>query len=297
MVDFVAGIDGGGTKTSLICADLQGKELFRKTFSAFNINSVGKDNFLLLLNDICDTFDSVGRCVSLCVGAAGVSNEEMKNITEGVFKERGVKKYTLVGDHIIALEGAHEGKSGLAVIAGTGSICFGKGKDGKVERAGGWGHIIGDAGSAYSLGRDLFSQCAKELDGYASNSILPALLKEKFGLSSREEIINYVYSGDKTRVADVAPLVDIAFKEGDGAAIEIIRRNALELVLATCAVAKQLNLEECSVALFGGLIDKDTPLRKEYIKALAKQNGKLKCILPKRTAVEGALLIALRERS
>ena len=70
----------------------------------------------------------------------------MIEIISEVLREYNVENFFLVGDHVIALEGAHDGGPGIAVISGTGSICFGKRPDGKIERAGGWGHIIGDAG-------------------------------------------------------------------------------------------------------------------------------------------------------
>lgn len=291
-MDFFAGIDGGGTKTSLLCRDMDGRVLLSRRFGAFNLNSIGRDAFVAMMNDIADALNELGMCRYLCIGAAGVSNEQMRIAVSDVLESRNLADYMLVGDHVIALEGAHAGAPGLAVIAGTGSICFGKGTDGFIERTGGWGHLIGDDGSAYALGRDVFRECAKAIDGYGRRTMLVELLQEKFGLSSRSDIIEYVYSGDKTRIADVSMIVDNAYLAGDEVAHEIVSRNATALSDAVLGVAKKLGLSVADVALLGGLIDKETPFRSEFVAVLRKKNKDLRCIDPKLSAVEGAVLLA-----
>lgn len=291
-MDFVAGIDGGGTKTLLLCKDLEGRVLLSRRFKAFNLNSIGRDAFAAMMCDIADTLNGLGNCRYLCIGAAGVSNKQMCSIVGEVLKRKKLNDYLLVGDHVIALEGALEGAPGLAVIAGTGSICFGKDSNGNIERTGGWGHLIGDEGSAYALGRDAFKECAKAMDGYGRRTMLAELLQDRFGLSSRSDIIEYVYSGDKTRIADVSIIVDIAYLAGDEVAHEIVSRNAEALSDAVLGVAKKLELTVADVALLGGLIDKDTPFRTEFVAVLEKRNTYLRCIDPKLSAVEGAVLLA-----
>ena len=293
-MEFVVGIDGGGTKTAVIVADLNGNEIASRRFGPSNINSIGSDLFSSLLKDIVCYIKSFGTCRSLCLGLSGVSNQNMVDLVNKVFSESNIDNYSLVGDHIIALEGAHEGKSGIAVIAGTGSICFGKGLNGEIERTGGWGHLIGDAGSAYGVGRDIFAYCAKALDGYGEKTILTSLLASEFNLNSREDIISYVYGSDKSKVAAISRLVDIAYEQNDTVAIEIVKKNADELAYATDGVAKKLALETTDVALFGGIIEKDTPFRLEFIKSLSKINKNLHCIHPKKNASQGAVMIALK---
>ena len=293
-MELVVGIDGGGTKTAVVIADLEGNEIASKKFGPSNINSIGVDAFCNLMEEISDYINGFGLCRSLCLGISGVSNKTMVDSVDKVFSAAGIDNYSLVGDHIIALEGAHEGKSGIAVIAGTGSICFGKDLDGRIERTGGWGHLIGDSGSAYGIGRDIFSFCAKAMDGYGEKTILTQLLSSEFNLDSREEIIGYVYGSDKSKVAAVSRLVDIAYKQNDPVAIEIVRRNAEDLAFATDGVAKKLSLDSSDVALFGGMIEKDTPFRSEFSKALSRINKNLNCIHPKRNASQGAVMIALK---
>ena len=192
-MDFIAGIDGGGTKTTILIGETNGNVIDKVKLGAFNSNSIKEEGFRALIDEVISVLNKYGRCLYLTIGAAGVSNSLMRSICEEKFANANIP-FELVGDHIIALEGAHNGGPGLAVIAGTGSICFGKGENGVIERTGGWGHIIGDEGSAYALGRDIVKYVARDLDGYGKKTVLTTLLAEKFGLSSREEIIKYIYS-------------------------------------------------------------------------------------------------------
>ena len=293
-MEFVAGIDGGGTKTTLLCWSTKGDKKKKKTFGAFNINSIGEDAFKLLLNEISAELSSLGKCLHLVIGAAGISNNRMSAIADEVFSGFNIP-YTLVGDHVIALEGAHEGKEGLAVIAGTGSICFGKGSDGTIERTGGWGHIIGDEGSAYALGRDSLKAIAEDIDGCGGKTVLRALVSARHGLETREDIIRFVYNGDKADIASIAPCVDIAYRDGDDVAIKIVRENAMLLAYQMQAVLKKLDLKHAYAAFFGGLIDKDTPFRMELIKALEDINAGIEYRKPMHNAATGAVMLALKK--
>ncbi len=290
-MDYIAGLDGGGTKTTLICSDLDGNRLLTKKFGAFNLNSIGTESFERLLLEICHELNNLGNCLSFCIGAAGISNENMQRIIDQILAANKINNYQLVGDHIIALEGAHCGNPGLAVIAGTGSICFGKGSDGSIERTGGWGHLIGDDGSAYGIGRDIFKECAKTLDGYGKETILVSLLADRFSLHNRKEIIEYVYSGDKSAIADVAVIIDEAHKAGDKTAMRIVSENAEALSESIIGVARKLKLDKANIALFGGLIDKATPFRDVLMK-LVYEKSNLSFSSPKLNAAEGAVLLA-----
>ena len=151
---FTAGIDGGGTKTTVECRDAQGAVLCRKTFGAFNLNSIGEDAFRGLLAEITGFFSGLGGCGALCIGAAGVSNSRVRELTAEAVGQAGIRRWRLAGDHETALYGALAGGPGCALIAGTGSICCGRNAAGGFARAGGWGHLIDDGGSGYALGRD-----------------------------------------------------------------------------------------------------------------------------------------------
>ena len=295
-MDFIAGIDGGGTKTTILIGETNGNVIDKVKLGAFNINSIKEEGFRALIDEVISVLNKYGRCLYLTIGAAGVSNSLMRSICEEKFANANIP-FELVGDHIIALEGAHNGGPGLAVIAGTGSICFGKGENGVIERTGGWGHIIGDEGSAYALGRDAIKAVIAQMDCTGPETLLTDYLADERKLSSREEIIKYVYGGDKTALASLAVLVDRAYEEGDAAAAEILRENAVKLAGQIQSVHALSGLDKAPVAFLGGLIDKDTPFRRALLAAMKESDTGLYYRAALHPAVMGAAMLALKAMS
>lgn len=290
--DFVCGLDGGGTKTSAICCTLQGKEISRRVFGPFNLNSIGIQAFEEVLNDLITFLNETGNCRALCIGAAGITNSHISECVKGVLDKTGIP-YCLMGDFEIAHTGALDGKEGIILIAGTGSVCYGKNRDGRAAMAGGWGHLIGDAGSGYGIGRDALSAVARLYDGYGEPTVLKDMLAGEYGLDTPEKIVSYVYSYDKSAIAALSRLVDKAFSKGDSVATQIIRSNAESLAQIVKAVASRLGFSSCDVALLGGLMENKTPLKEELKRLMAEDAPCLHCISPLHSAAEGAVLEAL----
>ena len=290
--DFVCGVDGGGTKTTAICCSPDGKEIARRVFGPFNLNSIGTQAFESILNELVSFLDETGYCRALCIGAAGITNNRVPECAEAVLGKTGIP-YKLMGDFEIAHTGALDGKEGIILIAGTGSVCYGKNSVGSTAMAGGWGHLIGDAGSGYGIGRDALSAVARMYDGYGEPTILKDLLAQEMKLDTAEKIVSYVYSNDKSAVAALSPIVDKAYAMGDAVATQIIRSNAKALVQLVKAVASSLDFNSCDVALLGGLMEHETALRKEFEKLMSENDYGLRCIRPLRSAAEGAVMEAL----
>ncbi len=289
---FIAGIDGGGTKTRVCCCDVQGQTLSEKTFSAFNFNSIGAERFAALLTEITAYLQSVGTCTALCIGTAGISNGTMSAMIDKALDQAGITRRKLVGDHVIALHGALDGQPGIALIAGTGSICFGISPEGEEVRSGGWGHLIGDEGSGYALGRDALSAVAHAWDGYGTPTLLTGLLAETYGLDSQSKIVSYVYAGDKSRVAALSRLVEQAAAAGDEVALSIIQANGDKLAQQAEAVYHRLHMREAPLAMLGGMLENKTLLRSAFIHAMGQRCPLVHCIDPKHDACTGAVMMA-----
>lgn len=151
---FVVGIDGGGTKTRVAVCASDGTLLHRETLGAFNLSAIGEDGFRRRVGEILTLCGDMRACGALCVGGAGASGAAMGEILRAELAAHGfARKLLLCGDHEIALAGAMQ-TPGCVLIAGTGSICYGKNAAGEHFRCGGGGHIIDDPGSGYALGRD-----------------------------------------------------------------------------------------------------------------------------------------------
>jgi N-acetylglucosamine kinase-like BadF-type ATPase len=179
---------------------------------------------------------------------------------------------------------------GVAVISGTGSICFGKNAEGRTARSGGFGHIIDDGGSGYALGRDVLSGAVRCIDGRAKDSgILRAVCDRLEG--GPEKIVPFVYSPgtDKSAIAKFSHIALSLAERGDPEAATILARGAEELYALVAAVQENLGLPQCPIALLGGLIAEDNA----YRRIVAEKLGALGTVIaPAHNALWGAAQMA-----
>ena len=259
---YIAGIDGGGTHTRIELRDMENRLVCRGDFGPFNLNAIGEGAFRSLLREVFTWCGGMESCARLCIGAAGISNPKVGQILEEELKRAGFAgHWKLCGDQEIALRGAMDGP-GLVVIAGTGSICFGKTAAGETARSGGYGHLIDDGGSGYALGRAVFASAVRAVDGRVTDSgILPAVCR-RLGCGP-ENIVPFVYSPetDKAAIAGFSAVALELAAKGDPEAVDILRREARELWLLAEAVQRRLGMPNCRIALLGGLLTEENPYR------------------------------------
>lgn len=291
-MEFVAGIDGGGTKTIVICSDLNGKILAEQKFGPFNVNSIGKEGLAALMEEICGFLRKMGQCLALCIGAAGCSNPAMQEVVREAVQKAKIADWRLVGDHEIALCGALEGKPGICLGVGTGTFCFGKNKKGESAWIGGWGHLLGDEGSGYALGRDGLRAVTREWDGYGEATTLTQAAEKEMQIDTHQKMVAYVYGNDKSTVAAFSRTVEREAAAGDRVANEILRENAALLIRQAKAAAKRLEMETGEVALIGGLVENDTVFRKFLLEEASKCMPGFTCVSPRQNAAVGAVIMA-----
>ena len=267
---FIAGIDGGGTHTRLELRDMENNLIRREEFGPFNLNAIGEAAFHDLLKEVFAACGDMAMCRSICFGAAGISNPLVKQIIEEELNASGFAgKWYLCGDQEIALRGAMD-TPGVVVIAGTGSICFGKNAEGKSARSGGYGHLIDDGGSGYALGRDVLNTAVRAVDGRGNSwGILNGVYAHINGCVP-SDIVSFVYSPD-TEKADIAKLAPVALRQaelGDWEAWRILERGAGELYEMVKAVQQRLGLKGCRIALLGGLLAGENVYREAVVQKL-----------------------------
>ena len=197
---YVAGWDGGGSKTAAVCLDLAGAQLMRESFGPLNPNGTESS---AIERTIRSTLGAMGKlpgglsaCRYLTVGAAGVSNPKAAYLISSLIRKSGYKgPLDIVGDHEILLHGA-VGREGAVLIAGTGSICIGRNASGRTHRSGGLGYLIGDEGSGYWIGLKILSAAARSLDGRGPETLMTPRLLEALQCGSLKDIIGRIYDGD-----------------------------------------------------------------------------------------------------
>lgn len=300
MGEYVLGIDGGGTKTAVCVADLQGKVLHTFKTGAININGESvesaEENLVSILSEAGMRFGGLDSCKSMCIGAAGISNVEMRHLMEDAPRKAGYAGRLLVtGDYRTALYGALSIPVGIILIAGTGSICYGRNAEGKEHRTGGFGYLIDDDGSGYAIGRDMLTSVVRAYDGRREKTALTPMILEHLGVTTIEEIVKFVYRRDanKREIAALAPILTIAYAAGDSAAVEIVDKSCNELFQLVCPAVERLGLGSCSLAMSGSILQKDENIRSGFTARVASKYPGIRCTAPENDAAYGAMLMAL----
>jgi N-acetylglucosamine kinase-like BadF-type ATPase len=177
---------------------------------------------------------------------------------------------TMTNDAELALGGLPN-RVGVAMVAGTGSICFGQNAAGKQARAGGWGHIFSDEGSGYGIAVDALRAFAAEHDGIGPETTLTQRLIEHWKIEDPFTIINRVYDS-KTTKGDIASMSRIVVEEaaeGDEVSRRILEQGAESLAGFAAAVAKRLELgPELDIACVGGMLVQVEPYRERVLHLL-----------------------------
>ena len=276
---YYIGIDGGGTKTKCVLTDENLNIKFEAQSGPSHFLTIGTDivaETIINLVDKCLTHGNIApqELKSVVLGTTGAGRiTDAKKLEKAVYNFARTNNFILptfkvVSDARIALEGAFSGNPGSILIAGTGSIMFGKDRTGEIHRVGGFGRLIGDEGSGLTIGRKGLNIVAKYFDGRVSNTFLAEKIKEKFNITNGSELITKVYN-DEIKTQHVAPLVMEAAKQGDNFCKDILDKESDELLLHIMAMNRKLNEEKMKVVFIGGTITNEnlySNMLKEKIK-------------------------------
>jgi N-acetylglucosamine kinase-like BadF-type ATPase len=197
--------------------------------------------------------------VAAQVGLAGARRIELRARMREALAGTGIPEIDVVSDAEIALYGATEGKAGLIVIAGTGSICCGSNGRGKRTCAGGWGPVAGDEGGGSWLARHALRAIARAADGRGASTSLTAEAISYFHVTNADDLSTAIYAPSITneRLAGFGRYVVEAAKSRDRIAREIVFEGGRQLGLAAVAVIRNLKLERESfqVSYVGGVFN------------------------------------------
>ncbi len=191
-----------------------------------------------------------------CLGLAGVDRSADRAVIQGILRRLGIPgEARIENDALVALVAGAPERQGIVVVSGTGSIAYGLDASGATARAGGWGHILGDEGSAYWLGHAALRQAIRALDGRGPETSFGDRVSRKLDLEVPEGLVSWFYDQERSRyrIAELASLVEEAALDGDQHAEELLEEAALHLVRAAQAVASQLSFDSLyRVVLAGG---------------------------------------------
>jgi N-acetylmuramic acid 6-phosphate etherase len=189
------------------------------------------------------------------------------------------------------LAAALDHADGIVVNAGSGSSVTGRRGD-KIERAGGWGHILGDAGGGYSLAVQALRLILREYDLHRIELDFTAKILHALSLNNFDELVRWVQTADKMEIAMLAPVVFETAAEGGARMMEIIEEGAGVLCEYTEAVADRLHLLAPKVVLIGGLFYRDSIYTHAFRRRLKKNLPDARITTAERAPELGAAWLA-----
>jgi len=303
-MEIALGVDGGGTKTISVVLDETGAELGRGKSGPSNQYNVGIERMTESVREAVEAaLAAAGLPLSavgaMCLSMAGADRpEDCAAIEAAVRRAFNVPYMRVCNDALGALVGGIGRPYGVVVIAGTGSIAYGINARGEEQRAGGWGHIIGDEGSAYQIGQSAMRAVVRAYDGRGKPTRLAEALCAHVGVERVEQLIGLFFDRHYgvAEIAALAPAVSQAAREGDALAHSILTEAGRELGLVATAVIRGLGMEqdEFEVVMVGGVFQAREVLMQPFREAIAVVAPRATFIWPRHDPATGAALLALQ---
>jgi N-acetylglucosamine kinase-like BadF-type ATPase len=300
---YVFGIDGGGTSSRLRIESEEGGLLFYREAGSTNPSSNSWDSVESVLGGLFQAAFAEAKlrpedCLAGFAGTAGVDRTADREPFAAILRKASRLSCPLgVGnDAEPALAGAIGDIEGLLLIAGTGSIAYGRSRSGESARAGGLGHLLGDEGSAFRIAFDAIARSLRSREGRDLPTGLLEAGIEFFGLREAMDFVPFIYAGpfDKTKIARFSRVVAEYRDRGDALAVDLFDEAGRELEALVLSVERRLGsgLKHKRLALRGGLIENNTVLREGLGKRLAGSAPEIEIVAAKADAASGACILA-----
>lgn len=301
---YYIGIDGGGTKTAITIGKCDGICLETIEKSGCSHKEIGIDAVVeLIAAGVREITQSVNvtpsECAGCCIGLPcyGESPDADIEIEEKLKKALSPIPVCIVNDAVVGWAGSLECSEGIHLVAGTGAVAYARSDDGREARTNGWSVFFSDEGSCYWVGKKAMSLFAQEADGRKPKGALYEIVKKEFGLQNDFEFIDIAeqsYAPHRHKVAYFQIFAEKAALAGDCEAKKLYIEAAQYLADSASGIIKQLGWENkrVTVSYYGGLFKAGDLILDPLKERLEAMN----CIMatPKRTAIEGALLLSIK---
>jgi len=296
----ILGVEGGGTKTAWALVEVPAAEgadpgsqwiiLDHGKLPPSNLRLTTPERLREILAGLPGEVDRAG------VFLAGCGTEEDRGSLALICKDVWPNAKIVTGsDRDSGLAAALEHADGIVVNAGSGSSVTGR-RDDRIERAGGWGHILGDTGGGYFLSIEALRLILREHDLHCGEMQFTAKILHALSLNNLDELVRWAQTADKNEIAMLSPVVFEAAAGGDAAVKEIIEEGAGVLCEYTEAVASRLHLLAPKVALMGGLFHRDSIYTHAFRRRLKKNLPDARVTIAERPPELGAAWLAAETR-
>ncbi len=292
-------IDGGGTRTRCVAVDGDG--------GIRGQGEAGPSNHLHVAMDIATA--ALRTATTAALSAAGAAETDVALVSAGLagvdfdgtgaadgagmLRSIGFDRVAVYGDMVIAHRGALAGEAGVVALAGTGSSVLGIGNDGTMIKAGGWGPLYGDGGSAYQLGRLGLAAAAEAYDASGPMTSLLQRLPAALDVDAFPDTVKRLYSDVSVQlsVAALARVVDACAEEGDEVAAGICRQAGIDLARSVVAVIHRVPLREKLVSYQGGVLRRSRLVRASFVDAVTTDRPEIEVRPPRFDPIFGAVLL------
>lgn len=285
----VLGIEGGGTKTEWLCVETSASGTSQRSrghLPAANLRLLSDSQLEHILGVLSKEATHVGVFLAGC--ASSQDRQRLSAIVEKMWPHATRR---IGSDRDSGFAAAFADADGIAVIAGTGSAVTGR-RNGAIEKAGGWGHLLGDVGSGYQLAVEGLRRTLHAYDLDRQITPLASDILQALSLNQLDELVQWVMHADKMSVAKLAPVIFQAARTGDQQMLAAIKQAAGKLAEYTVAVAERLELRDPDVSLMGGLFANHPEYAEFYQQALLAQLPGARVALCQKTGAEGAVYLA-----
>jgi N-acetylglucosamine kinase-like BadF-type ATPase len=303
---YFLAVDGGGTKTQVICADEQGVVVGEGWSGSTNLTAttVGEASFNLqeAVRQAMQNLPDDAEVAMLSMGAAGLDTAQEIQTAEDVFRQalghKTIGRILLVNDTLIALASGTDEADAVVLIAGTGSHCYGRLSNGQVAKTGGLDFLLTDDGSGYDIGRKILRAAVRSYDGRGPKTPLESSVCAHFQVPSISELKNVIYHPllSKTEVAEVSRLMTPELMAHDPVTMEILDTACRDLSLMVTTVAKKLSLDQkrFPCVMVGG-ISRLLQIQAGMVKYITPVCPQITFVTPDKPPAYGALKLCFRK--
>ncbi|MGG7077969.1 BadF/BadG/BcrA/BcrD ATPase family protein [Clostridium sardiniense] len=302
---YYLGVDGGGTKTRYILVDENLniiKDVERGTIHIHQIGALNLRNELKSTLDIIISESNIRKNdighVFLGIPGYGESKSD-KNIIDDIVGDifNGIN-YTVGNDAVAGWAAGTGCNDGINIVSGTGSIAYGRNKEGIEARCGGWGPGIGDDGSAYWIALRVINEYTKQKDGRKEKTVLLDIMERELDIKDYFEVVDIVFNRlkfSRTEIASFARIASIAAKEGCRVCNFIFEEAAYNLFLHIRSLSTTLNLKDGFILSYTGGVFRSGGLILDPLKVMLDEDS-INCIIkePEIEPWHGAALMAYK---
>lgn len=298
---LIFGIDGGGSFSRLRIATKEDPftALATEQGTSTNIYSVGREaaahTIVEILRRACEKIDiQMSDLAFGCFGSAGLGREEEQLFFSDLFFHvLPSTRMKLCSDGEILLVGGVRSLEGYCLIAGTGSFAMARSQDGVTMRAGGYGYMLGDEGSAWWITDQAVKRTIRSNEGRDLPTRMTDALLHYFMLAKLDDFVElFHHHHDKSHVAKAARIVTDYALHHDPLATDILKRATDELILLLTSLFARLPLQNPKLVLSGGVLDNDPIARPLFLSKLAEKIPDMLVVGNAGTALDGACLLA-----